>query len=290
MDLLSRSQITEAYLMSSLTLFCVCLFVFVKFNHSWSREPYLVCLICGWVLLDLAALTLFSLEHSKRGRLPELLSRSLYTVLGTMSMWGVVIIQIIAIIYPFFIAARKESWLKCITILECVEAMLIVILATAPEISTPIELAYIAPFTSQAAAIGVMLFASGGIPSERVPKHMADHLLFLGLLLMLVSVLVLGLSLAGYYERLVFPQWLLYMTISTVGYRLPESAHPGPYQTEGDSEIGLHRSGHSSLSRSLPDNPTSPNLDGHQSLSSGPAPSPPIATASNNQLSFSNRN
>lgn len=86
-----------------------------------------------------------------------------------------------------------------------------------PDIPTPMELACIAPFTSQAAAVGVVFSASRGIPSVRVPKRTADHLWLLGLLLMLVSALVFGLSLAGYYERLIFPQWLLYMTISTVG-------------------------------------------------------------------------
>lgn len=94
MDHLSRYQIIEAYMMSSLSLFCVCLFVYVKFNHSWSRETYLVCLIVGWVMLELAALILFSLERSQHTQLPEVLAGSIHIILDTMSLWGVAIIQV----------------------------------------------------------------------------------------------------------------------------------------------------------------------------------------------------
>ncbi|KAH7201184.1 hypothetical protein DER44DRAFT_869526 [Fusarium oxysporum] len=239
MDHLSHSQVTETYMTSGLSLFCVCLFIFIKYNHFWSRERHLICLIFGWGLLQLTALILFGLEHSKRSKLPDLLARPLHTILATISMWGVAIIQIIAITYPFAIAIRKEPWLKWIAILQCVEVMLIVILAMIPNISTPVELAYIAPLTSQAAVIGVVFISSRGIYTERVPKHTAYHLLFLALLLVLISALVFGLSLTGYYEKLIFPQWLLYMIISTVGYRLPENEHQGPRQTNGDSELEL---------------------------------------------------
>ncbi|KAH7146041.1 hypothetical protein EDB81DRAFT_933732 [Dactylonectria macrodidyma] len=288
MDHLSRYQIIEAYMMSSLSLFCVCLFVYVKFNHSWSRETYLVCLIVGWAMLELAALILFSLEHSQHTQLPEVLAGSIHIILDTMSLWGVAIIQILAIIYAFAVATRKESWLKWVAILECVEVTLIVIFAMVPEVPTPLELAYIAPFTSQAAAIGVIFFASRGIPSERVPKRTADHLWLLSFLLMLVSALVLGLSLTGDYERLMFPHWLLYMTISTVGYRLSESSDRSHRPADGDSELGLNPSRQLSLSHSLRDSSASPTLDGHQSLSSGIALPPPVATTSNDQLSFPN--
>jgi uncharacterized membrane protein YbjE (DUF340 family) len=108
--------------------------------------------------------------------------------------------------------------------------MLIVILAMILNISTPVELAYIAPLTSQAASVGVLFLSSRGIQTERVPRQTAYHLLFLALLLVLISALVFGLSLTGYYEKLIYPQWLLYILISTVGYRLPENEHQGPHQ------------------------------------------------------------
>lgn len=186
-------------------------------------------------------------------------------------------IQITAIIYSFAVVIRKESWLKWVAILELVEVTLIVIFAMVPEIPTPLELAYITPFTSQAAAIGVILFASRGISSDRVPKRTADHLWLLGLLLIMVSALVLGLSLAGYYERLMFPQWLLYMTISTVGYRLSESSSP----MGGDSEIALTPNRQPNFS-SLTDNSSSPQLHDRQSLSAGPILLTPAITISSN--------
>jgi peptidoglycan/LPS O-acetylase OafA/YrhL len=106
--------------------------------------------------------------------------------------------------------------------LQCVEVMLVVILAMIPQVSIPIELTYIAPLTSQAAAIGVVLLSSSGMKRGRPAKNTADHLLFLSLFIMVISALVAGLSLSGYYEKLILPQWLLHMTVSTVNYRLPE--------------------------------------------------------------------
>ncbi|KAH7302878.1 hypothetical protein B0I35DRAFT_447688 [Stachybotrys elegans] len=167
----------------------------------------------------------------------------------------------IAIIYPFSVAISKEHWLKWIAICETIEAMLIIIFAMVSRISTSMELACIVPFTSQASAIGIILFASRGISSKRVPKHTADHLSLLAFLLLLLSGLLLGLSLAGYYERLMLTQWLLYITISTVGYRLPERA-PNSYQA-GDSEIELHTNHQQNLSHSLPESPSSPNVGSH---------------------------
>lgn len=89
--------------------------------------------------------------------------------------------------------------------IECVKVTFIVIFAMVPEIPTPLELTYIAPFTSQATTARAVLFASRVIPSVEIPKHTADHLSLLGSLLMVVSALALGLSLVGYYERLIFP-------------------------------------------------------------------------------------
>jgi hypothetical protein len=120
---------------------------------------------------------------------------------------------------------------------------------------------YITAFTSQAAAIGVILFACRGISSKRVPKRTGDHLWLLGLFLILVSALVLGLSATGFYGRLMLPQWLLYMAMSTVGYRLSDSSHRSPRPTDGDSEIGLTPSRQLSLGLLLP---WQPNFDTHR--------------------------
>ncbi|KAH7114950.1 hypothetical protein B0J13DRAFT_459917, partial [Dactylonectria estremocensis] len=141
------------FLSRSISLACVCLFVLVKFNHSWSREIWLICLMGGWILLELTALILFSIEYGRYSKLPQALARSIHIILATMSLWGVAIIQITAIIYSFAV-------LKWIAILELVKVILIVIFAMVPEIPTPLELAYIAPVTSQAAAVGVIPFTA----------------------------------------------------------------------------------------------------------------------------------
>ncbi|CAI6057984.1 unnamed protein product, partial [Clonostachys chloroleuca] len=212
MDHISQHQTTDGYLIASLSLICVCLFVSLKFRHSWSRETWFVYLIRGWIMLELIALILFSLEYSQQVRLPQILSKSIYIILAIISLWGVAILQIIAIIYTFTIIINKEGWWKWLIILECIEVILAVILVTIPNIPAPLELAYITPFTSQVAAIGVLFLASRGMSSE---KRIADHLLFLGLFIILASAGVLGLSLVGCYTRLVFPQWLLHMAILT---------------------------------------------------------------------------
>ncbi|KAF4470070.1 hypothetical protein FALBO_3029 [Fusarium albosuccineum] len=261
MDHLSRNQITETYLMSGLSLFCVLLFVFIKSNLSWWQEKYLRSLMAGWVLLDLVALILFAVQHSQRTQLLGALSGSLHIILDTISMWGVAIIQIPGIIYLLAVPIKIEAWVKWIAILECAAVTSIVIVALVPGIPTPRELAYIVPFTSQAAVVGLVFYESSVV--KRVPKTMTDHLLFLGLFLIAVSTVLLMLSLAGRYERLMFPQWLLYMTISTISYRLPEYSHQSPDPVDGDLEIELRPASQPTFSHSPTEDSTSPNLAGH---------------------------
>ncbi|KAH6881048.1 hypothetical protein B0T10DRAFT_411211, partial [Thelonectria olida] len=186
-------------------------------------------------------------------------------------------IQITAIIYSFAVVTMKGAWWKCVTILEYVEVTSIVLFALRSEIAAPLELACIALFTSQAATIGVIFFTSRGIESKRIPKHMADHLRVMGLVVILVSTSVLVLRLSGLYTRLMLTEWVLFMLSSTVGYRLPESSSP----TGGDSEIALTPNRQSNFS-SLADNSPWLQLDGRQSLSAGPILLPPVATISSN--------
>ncbi|KAH8651687.1 hypothetical protein BGZ61DRAFT_468927 [Ilyonectria robusta] len=74
-----------------------------------------------------------------------------------------------------------------------------------------------------------------------------------------------------------FPQWLLYMTISTVGYRLSESSSP----TGGDSEIELTPNRQPNFS-SLADYSSSPQLHDRQALTAGPILLPPATIISSN--------
>ncbi|CAI6082997.1 unnamed protein product, partial [Clonostachys chloroleuca] len=183
---------------------------------------WLVCLIGGWLLLELIALVLLSVEHGQQVKLPLALSSSIHIILATVSLWGVAIIQIVAIIFTFTVIIKEECWWKWLIVLECIEVLVVVILAMIPNIPAPLELAYIAPFTSQVATVGILFLASREISFEI--KRIVDHLLLLGFFIILTSATVLGHSLASYYTRLKLTQWLLYMAISTVGYRLPESS------------------------------------------------------------------
>jgi hypothetical protein len=109
------------------------------------------------------------------------------------------------------------------------------------------------------ATIGVLFLASRKVSFERKP--MVDHLLLLGLFVILISATVMGLSLAGHYTRLMLPQWLLYMAISTVGYRVPST----PRQTSPvhlDIELGV------APTARLHDDLNSPHLNSQQSTSS----------------------
>ncbi|CAI6091148.1 unnamed protein product [Clonostachys chloroleuca] len=102
MDHLSRYQIADAYFT---TLF------------SMSREAWLVFLIGGWIMLELIALILFFLEDSQQVKPPRVLSSSIYFILAIISLWGVAIIQIVAIAYTII----KKDWLwKCLIVLECI--------------------------------------------------------------------------------------------------------------------------------------------------------------------------
>lgn len=189
--------------------------------------------------------------------------------------------QIIAIIYPFALGVGKESWLRWPIILECLEITVIVIFAMVSKDSTPPQLVNIAPFTSQAAAVGFILFASRRLLSNGVPKRTTDFLLGLTLLLMLVSALLLGLSLAGYYTTSKLLQWFLYIMSPALGYRLAETEHGKPRQTGGDSQFEMNRSRQRSLNDSVFDNQSSASLDDDRVLI--PLP-PPAVMASSNRL------
>ncbi|CAI6088596.1 unnamed protein product, partial [Clonostachys chloroleuca] len=235
MDHIPRHQATDAYLTTSLSLVCVCLFVSLKFRHLWSREIWFVHLIEGWIMLELIALILFSLEYSRQVRLPQVLSSSVYIIVAIISLWGVALLQAIAIIYTFTIIINKEGWWKWLLVLECIEVVLAVILVMMPNIPAPLEFACMTTFTSQVASIGVLFIASRVMLSE---KRIADHLLVLGLLVILVSTVVLVLSLIGFLTSAAWPQLLLNMFIVTVSYRLPASPRPASH-IDGESELEL---------------------------------------------------
>ncbi|CAI6092382.1 unnamed protein product, partial [Clonostachys chloroleuca] len=153
----------------------------------------------------------------------------------------------VAIIFTFTIIINKEGWWKWLLVLECIEVVLAVILVMMPNIPAPLELACMTTFTSQVASIGVLFLASRVMLTE---KRIADHLLVLGLLVILVSAVVLGLSLIGFLTSAAWPQLVLNLFIVTVSYRLPASPRPASH-IDGDSELELAAHG-------LHDDPGSP--------------------------------
>ncbi|KAK2477148.1 hypothetical protein H9L39_12372 [Fusarium oxysporum f. sp. albedinis] len=131
---------------------------------------------------------------------------------------------------------------------------------------TPVELAYILPFTSQAAAMGTIWASSRGIFRNRIQKHTADHLLGLGLITLLVSALLLPLSTLGYFRSQMTLQWVFFMVITTVAYRLPESSSNEPATTSA-SQIELTPMG-GSCSMNEPPPESSPDLNERTSIRS----------------------
>lgn len=115
--------------------------------------------------------------------------------------------QILTIIYIFAVLGNKIWW-KLAAALQCVEVTLVSISVLILQVPSPIEMAYILAFTSQAAAIGVIWASSRGIFRNRIQKHTADHLLGLGLVTCLVLAILLPLSLVGHFPRWTTLQWI----------------------------------------------------------------------------------
>ncbi|KAJ0135522.1 Vacuolar calcium ion transporter [Fusarium oxysporum f. sp. albedinis] len=265
MDPSSSYEINDMYLMSVLSFSCLILFVVIKFDAPWSKESCLSYLVGVWIPFQLTALTLFSLQHSQRVELPQQLATSVNTILATTSLCGVAVIQIITIIYTFAVLGN-EIWWKSAAALVCVEFALILIITLIPQVPTPVELAYILPFTSQAAAMGTIWASSRGIFRNRIQKHTADHLLGLGLITLLVSALLLPLSTLGYFRSQMTLQWVFFMVITTVAYRLPESSSNEPATTSA-SQIELTPMG-GSCSMNEPPPESSPDLNERTSIRS----------------------
>ncbi|KAH7186504.1 hypothetical protein DER44DRAFT_681814 [Fusarium oxysporum] len=260
----SLYEINDMYLMSTLSLFCLVLSVVIKFNAPWSKEKHLLYRIAVWTAFHLTAMVLFSLQHSNTVEFPRQLARSINTILATTSFWGVAVIQIIMIIYTFAVLGN-EIWWKSAAALVCVEFALILIMTLIPQVPTPVELAYILPFTSQAAAMGTIWASSRGIFRNRIQKHTADHLLGLGLITLLVSTLLLPLSTLGYFRSQMTLQWVFFMVITTVAYRLPESSNNEPATTSA-SQIELTPMGGSCSMNDLRPRVRRTSTNEHQSV------------------------
>jgi hypothetical protein len=173
--------------------------------------------------------------------------------------------QILTIIYIFAVLGNKIWW-KLAAVLQCVEVTLVWISVLILQVPSPIEMAYILAFTSQAAAIGVIWASSRGIFRNRIQKHTADHLLGLGLVTCLVLAILLPLSLVGHFPRWTTLQWMLFMIITTVAHRILESTDHNTSPISGSEiELALVRG-----SRSMKEPPpeSSPHLNEQASICS----------------------
>lgn len=183
----------------------------------------------------------------------------------------------IAILFEFTIMIEKEGWWKWLVILECVEVALVIALALVLRIRAPLELAYVAPITSQVAVAGVLYLAFRELPFVSSDlKRTVDHLLSLGLFALLISATVIGLSLARYYTNRMLDQWLFYMAILTVTYRSPS------HQSHTDSNLDLaltHVVGHGAR----PPHPRRQLLNSSGSLLESPI-LPPVASTAGNSV------
>ncbi|CAH0054798.1 unnamed protein product, partial [Clonostachys solani] len=192
----------------------------------WLEQRWFRFLVAGWTLLEITALVLCIMHDSDRTNLPQILRNSIRLTLATLSICGVTNIQIIAITYPFAVPYVKREWWKWAVILECVEALAVTVCALCLQNRAPLELAYIVPFTSQTLAFIAILQASKGLP-ERPTKHLADYLLTTGIVFSLISLLVLGLSLARLLDRLLYVQCGLFILSLTIVLR-PADSHGRP--------------------------------------------------------------
>jgi hypothetical protein len=126
-----------------------------------------------------------------------------------------------SITYSFSIPYVKRKWWKWAVILECVETLAVTTCALRLETQAPLELAYIEPFTFQTVAFIAILQASRGLP-ERSVKHLADYLLTTGSVFSLMSMLILGLSLARFLDRLIYVHYGFFILSLMISLRLTD--------------------------------------------------------------------
>lgn len=95
----------------------------------------------------------------------------------------------------------------------------VIIYALGRQTSAPIELAFVAPLTSQSMTFTAIIRASRDLPNGSA-KRLAEYLLISGY--MLVSLLLLGLSLGGTLPRLLYTQCGLFILSLSIAFRPKE--------------------------------------------------------------------
>jgi hypothetical protein len=249
--------------MSTLSLFCVFLFICIKFNAAWSRKRYLKFLTAAWIALELLALTIFALGTNEKIKLSWFPVDSMYGVLMTLSLWGTAtlqvsqesvacdalvlrqcFIQVIAVIYPLGIDSPLGMWVKYAVIAECIEVLIIVTLIFLPQVTVYVEIVYIVtPFTSQVTTMGIMYYASRRIRGQSASRRTVIHFMWVGLAVLVISTVLVVLSATGVYRSLALMHGLLYTESSIMGLRSAREVRPSPPSADGRSGIPLTSNG-----------------------------------------------
>ncbi|KAH7191091.1 hypothetical protein DER44DRAFT_844494 [Fusarium oxysporum] len=220
---MDQFQVADAYLLSLFSFFCILLFIYVKFDAAWSRKKCLVALTIVWIIAELLALIVFSLQVSGVIKVPWSPTSSMYQVLVTLSLWGIGTLQVLAVIFPIGTGTYLEVLAIYVAALECIEVIIVVILIFIPRITVPSEITCImSPLTSQIMTMAIMYRASRGVGEGSTPRRTVIHHFWIGLAITIISMFVAVLSTNEKYPRLVFIQGILYTTNSIMGFRPSE--------------------------------------------------------------------
>lgn len=131
-------------------------------------------------------------------------------------------------------------WAAYAVIAECIEVIIIVILLFLPQVTVYVEIAYIVtPLTSQVTTMGTMYYASRGIRGQRAPRRTVIHHIWVGLAVIIISMVVVILSATGVYPSLALIHGLVYTEGSIMGLRSADQAQPNPRSADGHSGIPL---------------------------------------------------
>ncbi|KAH7186353.1 hypothetical protein DER44DRAFT_859197 [Fusarium oxysporum] len=272
MDNMHQYQIVDSYLLSILSLSFFFLFIYLKFDAAWSKNTCLVALAIVWIILELLALILFSLQMS--GAIKESWSPqgSMYAILITLSLWGIGTLQVLAVIFPIGNGFDLDIWAMCAVAFECIEVIIVVALIFVPQVKVHSEIACVLPpLTSQVVTIAIMYRTSCGIQRHGIPRRTAVHHIWAGLAVIIISMVLAGLSASGKYPSLGFLQGILFMESSVMGLRPAEQKRRNRGLANGHLGIPL-------TSHTPPDSTSSLNDDicrpasSYTSFNSRPSP------------------
>jgi hypothetical protein len=94
MDDTYRYRVGDIYMTSTLSVVFVVAFVCLQSHKPRSKQRLLQFLLGGWAPLEIIALILSSIHDFSNMELPQVLGRSIHLILVTLSMCGLVNVQV----------------------------------------------------------------------------------------------------------------------------------------------------------------------------------------------------